>query len=70
LLPKVIEKWYHIPPCGTSPAKWLHYEFDGKNHHYIASCFATANGAPAFACDKFVRGQSIDVGRAAIILKF
>jgi opacity protein-like surface antigen len=50
--------------------EWLHYEFDGKNYHYTGQYFATAVPAPPFTGDTSVSGLSIDVGRAAIILKF
>jgi len=59
-----------LSPRWVVRGEWLHYEFDSKNYHYTGQDFATVSPAAPFTGDTSVSGPSIDVGRAAIILKF
>jgi outer membrane immunogenic protein len=59
-----------LSPHWVIRGEWLHYEFDGKNYYYTGQYFATVSPAPQFAGSTSVSGPSMDVGRAAIILKF
>jgi outer membrane immunogenic protein len=59
-----------LSPRWVIRGEWLHYEFDSKSYHYTGQYVVLASPAPPFAGDTSVSGPSIDVGRAAIILKF
>jgi outer membrane immunogenic protein len=59
-----------LSPNWVIRAEWLHYEFDSKNYHYTGQYVVTVAPAPPFMGDTSVSGPSLDVGRAAIIVKF
>ena len=59
-----------LTPHWVIRGEWLHYEFDSKNYYYTGQYFVTVSPAPPFTGATSVSGPSIDVGRAAIILKF
>jgi outer membrane immunogenic protein len=59
-----------LSPQWIIRGEWLHYEFDSKVYHYTGQFAVPVAPAPPFAGDTSVSGPSIEVGRAAIIIKF
>ena len=65
-----------LSPRWVIRGEWLHYEFDSTRYHYTGQYVVPAvlgvppPPAPPFAGDTSVSGPSIEVGRAAVILKF
>ena len=62
-----------LSPRWIIRGEWLHYEFDGKSYHYTGQTVVAGDPPPPaqpFAGDTSVSAPSIEVGRAAIILKF
>jgi outer membrane immunogenic protein len=60
-----------LSPRWVIRGEWLHYEFDSKSYHYTGQYVVPPPGpSPPFTGDTSVSGPSLEVGRAAIILKF